>query len=65
MFIGVKIQSGGDNLGQQYVTPETAICHRGADVIIVGRGITEATDMETAAQEYKQAGYNAYLQTLS
>src|SRR3990167_5593708 len=41
---GVKIGDGEDALGQQYVSPEEAICDRGSDVIIVGRGILTAKD---------------------
>ncbi|XP_033752120.1 uridine 5'-monophosphate synthase-like [Pecten maximus] len=65
MTPGVKIQMGGDSLGQRYVSPQTAVTERGADVIIVGRGITGASDPLGAAKEYKQAGYSAYLNTLN
>ncbi|OWF53076.1 uridine 5'-monophosphate synthase-like [Mizuhopecten yessoensis] len=65
MTPGIKIQMGGDSLGQQYVTPKMAITERGADVIIVGRGITGVSDPVGAAKEYKQAGYSAYLNTLN
>ncbi|XP_060079952.1 uridine 5'-monophosphate synthase-like [Ylistrum balloti] len=65
MTPGVKIQMGGDSLGQQYVTPEMAVIERGADVIIVGRGITAASNPAEATRQYKQAGYQAYLRTLN
>ena len=38
---------------------------KGADVIIVGRGITQASDPEVAAKEYKEKGYAAYLRRVS
>lgn len=52
---GVKIQQGGDSLGQQYVTPEQAINERGADIIIVGRGIYQHADPLGEAERYRQA----------
>ncbi len=60
---GVQIEDKGDNLGQQYVTPEKAI-QNGSDVIIVGRGILKASDPVSAAKKYREAGWEAYLKTL-
>jgi uridine monophosphate synthetase len=60
MTPGVKLQSGGDNLGQQYLTPKEVITNRGSDVIIVGRGIYAADDPVNAAKSYQEAGFNAY-----
>lgn len=57
---GIQKQSKGDALGQQYNTPEYAICERGTDVIIVGRGIIHAEHPALAAHEYKVLGWNAY-----
>ncbi|KAK3102695.1 hypothetical protein FSP39_013212 [Pinctada imbricata] len=65
MVPGVKLSSGGDNLGQQYTTPEEAVIKRGADIIIVGRGITEADNLKEEAERYQKAGYEAYLKTVS
>ncbi len=56
---GVKMQEGGDGLGQQYITPEKAI-QQGSDVIIVGRGIYQSKDPRKSAQEYKKSGWDAY-----
>jgi orotidine 5'-phosphate decarboxylase subfamily 1 len=58
---GVKWEDGGDSQGQQYHTPQSAFA-RGSDLIIVGRGIYQAKDPETAAKEYCLAGWNAHLQ---
>ena len=40
MTPGIKIDSTGDGLGQQYISPEEAILKRGADLILVDRGVT-------------------------
>ena len=61
MTPGVSLASKGDKLGQSYETPETAIGHKGADVIIVGRGISGAVDPAAAAAEYRKAGWDAYM----
>lgn len=61
---GIHLAQTNDPLGQQYVTPEQAIIERNTDVIIVGRGIIEAEDPKHAAQEYRQAGWQAYLKRL-
>ena len=59
MTPGVKFEQKSDNLGQQYNTPEKAICEKGADVIIVGRGITEAEDSVEMAIKYRDMGWEA------
>ena len=58
---GVKLQQGGDALGQQYNTPDYVIGAKGTDVIIVGRGIYQADDKAAAAKAYQQAGWDGYL----
>uniref|UniRef100_T1JH20 Uridine 5'-monophosphate synthase n=1 Tax=Strigamia maritima TaxID=126957 RepID=T1JH20_STRMM len=57
---GVNLGSEGDCLGQKYITPDEAIMKRGADLIIVGRGITNAPDVTAAAALYKQTAWKAY-----
>jgi uridine monophosphate synthetase len=58
---GVKLESGTDKLGQQYVTPEKAIIEHGSDIIIAGRGIIAAQDPLATAREYREAGWASYL----
>ncbi|MFA6458750.1 MAG: orotidine-5'-phosphate decarboxylase [Patescibacteria group bacterium] len=55
---GIKLQSGGDGLGQTYNTPEKAI-QNGADIIIVGRGIYASADPISEAEKYRAAGWNS------
>ncbi|EGD87139.1 orotidine 5'-phosphate decarboxylase [Trichophyton rubrum D6] len=61
---GVNLASKGDQLGQQYQTPESAV-GRGADFIISGRGIYAAPDPVEAIKQYQSAGWSAYLKRIS
>lgn len=65
MTPGVRLDASGDSLGQQYCDPSSAVVERGADIIIVGRGIVASANPEEAALRYKKAAYDAYLSTLS
>lgn len=68
MTPGVQLHLSSDKLGQQYVTPEKAIKENGTDIIIVGRGITAATDkssMIALAEEYRERSWKSYLQRLA
>jgi len=56
---GIHLHATQDALGQQYRTPQQAI-HDGADILIVGRAITEAKDPKHEAALYAQAGWSAY-----
>ena len=64
MTPGVRLSVSGDSLGQQYVSPKEAI-NRGADIVIVGRGVAEANDCESAAQLYRTQAFEAYLERLN
>ncbi|HVV69657.1 MAG TPA: orotidine-5'-phosphate decarboxylase [Gammaproteobacteria bacterium] len=57
---GVSLTAGGDMLGQQYISPETAILEHHSDVIIVGRGIYQANDPKAEAAKYRELGWRAY-----
>lgn len=59
MTPGIHRGEKGDVLGQQYQLPEDAIA-RSTDIIIVGRGVTHASDPAQAAMEYQTVGWKAY-----
>eukprot|EP01117_Protostelium_nocturnum_P013296 TRINITY_DN4949_c0_g1_i2.p1 TRINITY_DN4949_c0_g1~~TRINITY_DN4949_c0_g1_i2.p1 ORF type:complete len:373 (+),score=159.20 TRINITY_DN4949_c0_g1_i2:355-1473(+) len=62
---GVHLQKEGDNKGQHYNTPHHVIVEKQCDVIIVGRGISEASDPAAEAKKYREAGWNAYQSRVS
>lgn len=61
---GVQFESSGDGLGQQYVSPEVAIKERGADIVIVGRGVTNDADPKSRAKAYSERAWKAYEEAL-
>lgn len=61
---GVKLSKSGDDLGQKYNTPEEVV-NSGADLAVVGRGITEATDKLSAVIQYKKQLWDAYEKRIS
>jgi uridine monophosphate synthetase len=60
MTPGIHLAKSGDKLGQNYTSPEEAISKKGSDIIIVGRGITEASNPIQEAQFYQKSGWEAY-----
>jgi len=58
MCPGVKLEEVGDDFGQTYVSPQTAI-EQGADIIIVGRGIYQYDEPGKAAAEYRLQAWEA------
>ncbi len=59
MTPGIQFTSGGDDLGQQYRTPEQVLGKLGSDIAIVGRGITQADNPQAAAAEYRAVCWEA------
>lgn len=64
MTPGVNLDSNGDKLGQNYLHPHKVIIENQSDIIIVGRGIYTAEKPQQAAQQFRQLGWEAYLQRL-
>ena len=54
---GVNIMNSIDNLGQKYNTPEKIIGEKKSDIIIVGRGIIEAENIEEITKKYRDEGF--------
>ncbi|KAF3766073.1 hypothetical protein M406DRAFT_78794 [Cryphonectria parasitica EP155] len=50
----------GDGMGQQYNTPAKLIGIGGTDIIIVGRGIIQASDPQDEAERYRYKAWKAY-----
>ena len=50
----------GDDLGQQYRTPQEVLMKDGCDIVIVGRGIITAKDRAREAERYRHAAWKAY-----
>lgn len=60
----IKFNEETNELGQDYITPKDAI-KNGTDCIIVGRAIWQANNPAKIANAYKQAGWNAYLESIN
>lgn len=57
---GVQISNTNDELSQQYNTPEMVVKEKGADIAVVGRGITKSANAAVAAKEYRDQLWAAY-----
>ncbi|KAB0793731.1 hypothetical protein PPYR_13351 [Photinus pyralis] len=57
---GVQLDVESDGLGQKYNTP-SAVIEKGADIAVVGRGITQSSEPAVAAEKYKRLLWDAYL----
>jgi len=62
MTPGVHLAVAGDGGDQRYVTPRQAVMERGADIVIVGRGVTGEVDQGEAARRYREEAWNTYKQ---
>ena len=58
---GVNRNASNDSYDQKYKTPEKAI-RDGADIIIVGRGITMSNNIKKECQMYKELAWQEYYQ---
>lgn len=61
---GVQLDVERDNLGQRYNSPERVV-ENGADVAVVGRGVTKAADVAVAAEKYRKLLWEAYLKRVA
>lgn len=61
---GVQLSSTNDELSQQYNSPETVMKQKGADIAVVGRGITNAANVAVAAKEYRDQLWAAYCERI-
>lgn len=59
MTPGVNISVDSDGVDQRYVTPKAAVLDRGADLVIVGRGVTGSSDMVAAVSQYQAEAWSA------
>jgi orotidine-5'-phosphate decarboxylase len=56
LFYKIKIYTQD----QRYSSPRAAVLERGADLVIVGRGISGALDPAAEAERYRQEAWQAY-----
>lgn len=61
---GVRLNESTDNLGQRYKTPQSVV-DAGADLAVVGRGVTRAEDRLAAVIRYKENLWEAYTRRIS
>lgn len=56
---GVKLEGKGDDLGQNYLTPDKLVAD-GADLLVVGRDIVADAKPKSRAKLYRELGWQAY-----
>lgn len=61
---GVNIKDTNDKFDQNYTTPNQAIKERGADIIIVGRGISKSEDPSKTSKNYQIEAFKAYEESI-
>lgn len=57
---GVQLDNKVDDLGQKYNSPDKVVLEKGADIAVVGRGITKASDPVVASERYRKLLWEAY-----
>lgn len=57
---GVQLNHTNDELSQQYNSPEIVVKDRGADIAVVGRGITASANAGVTAKAYRDQLWSAY-----
>ncbi|XP_071051842.1 uridine 5'-monophosphate synthase [Onthophagus taurus] len=62
---GVQINESADDCDQRYTSPEAAINEKGADVVVVGRGITKSNDFGKIAEKYRRLLWESYQNRIS
>ena len=63
---GISLDNTGTKgFGQKYKDPYNAVVLQGADIAIVGRGITKSTDVSQAAARYKKECYENFLKAVN
>lgn len=62
---GVKLEAGGDNMGQKYNTPEYVMKEKGCDIAVVGRGIISSKNPGEAARNYRDQLWEAYTKRIN
>lgn len=62
---GVNLKDSNDKFDQNYTSPSKAIKEKGADIIIVGRGISKSNEPGRMSKMYKEEAYLAYKELLN
>eukprot|EP00088_Acartia_fossae_P069110 TRINITY_DN8938_c0_g1_i1.p1 TRINITY_DN8938_c0_g1~~TRINITY_DN8938_c0_g1_i1.p1 ORF type:complete len:477 (-),score=123.45 TRINITY_DN8938_c0_g1_i1:714-2144(-) len=61
---GVHMAEASDKGDQRYTSPLQAVTEKGADLVIVGRGICADDSPGLKAEEYRQEAWKAYISTI-